>query len=109
MSSVPTTDEIPTLSLRNFVNHVGVNIVNRWQEFGILLDIPLSDLDTYPTYSCAVCLSRVFDTWQRKGSPEFSWETVVNVLESPLLNEMQLAKKVREMVTLHPKQDPSMS
>ena len=109
MTSVPSSDEIPTLSLPNFLNHVGVNIASRWQEFGILLDIPLSDLDTYPAHSCAACLSRVFDSWQRKGSPEFSWETVINVLESPLLNEMQLAKKVREMGTLHPKQDPSVS
>ena len=72
---------------------------NKWRPFGILLGIPWSELETYPAHSCMDCFARVFDTWERKGSPELSWETVINVLENPLLEERRLARKVREMVT----------
>ena len=74
-------------------------MLNKWRTFGILLDISWSELETYPAHSCMDCFARVFDTWERKGSPEFSWETVINVLENPLLEERSLAQKVREMMT----------
>ena len=72
---------------------------SRWKEFGILLDIPLSELDTFPAHSCVECFVRVFDSWERRGRPEFTWETVIRVLESPPLEEMMLAQKVRKMKT----------
>ena len=71
---------------------------SRWRSFGILLDIPLSELDTYPAHSCVDCFACVFDSWERRGRPEFSWETVIRVLESPPLEEMTLAQKVRKMM-----------
>ena len=72
---------------------------SRWREFGILLDIPLSELDTFPAHSCVECFVRVIDSWERRGRPEFTWETVIRVLESPPLEEMMLAQKVRKMKT----------
>ena len=87
------------LTLPIFMNHVGVKMLSRWQLFGILLKIPVPELDTYPIHNCAICFTRVFDSWQRKGSPEFSWETVINVLESPLLGERHLASEVRKMIS----------
>ena len=104
LTSASHSDETHTLplNLSNFMNYVGSNMLSKWQSFGILVDIPLSNLETYPTQSPINCFARVFDSWQRSGSPEFSWETVINILESPLLGEMQLAENVREMITLHP-------
>ena len=87
------------LSLPIFLTHIGSQMPNKWRTFGILLDIPWSELETYPAHSCMDCFARVFDTWEGKGSPEFSWETVINVLENPLLEERCLAQKVREMMT----------
>ena len=49
--------------------------------------------------SCMDFFAHVFDTWEKKGSLEFSWKTVINVLENPLLEERSLAQKVREMIT----------
>ena len=87
------------LSLSVFLTHVGSQMPSRWRAFGILLDIPLSQLDTYPSHSCMDCFARVFDSWEKRGQPEFSWETVIRVLESPTLEEMMLARKVRDMLT----------
>ena len=87
------------LSLPVFLTHVGSQIPNKWRQFGILLHIPWSELETYPAHSCMDCFARLFDTWEGNRSPEFSWETVIKVLESPLLKERSLAHKVREMMT----------
>lgn len=86
------------LLLSIFLNHIGSQMPSKWRSFGILLDIPFSEMDTYPSQNCVDCFARVFDTWQKKGSPEFSWKTVIDVLESPLLEERQLAQKVRQMI-----------
>ena len=85
------------LSQSVFLTHVGSQMPSRWREFGILLDIPLSELDTLPAHSCVECFVRVIDSWERRGRPEFTWETVIRVLESPPLEEMMLAQKVRKM------------
>ena len=81
------------------MNHVGMNMPSKWQLFGIGLEIPMSELDTYPTHSCVACLTRMFDSWERKGSPVFSWENVINVFESPMLKERRLANEVRKMIS----------
>ena len=86
----------PTLPA--FLTHIGSQLLSKWKTFGILLEIPFSELDTYPIHSPVECFARVFDTWERKGSPAFSWETVINVLESPLMEEMTLAQKVRDIL-----------
>ena len=70
----------------------------KWKAFGILLEIPLAELDTYPAHSCVENFAHVFNSWEKKGQPEFSWETVIQVLESPLLEEMMLAQKVKKMM-----------
>ena len=87
------------LTLAVFLAHIGNQMLSKWRVFGILLDVPLSELDTYPANSCVECFARVFDSWERKGRPEFSWETVIRVLETPPLEEMVLAQKVRKMMT----------
>lgn len=94
-------EEMPEspLTLPIFLSHIGSQMPSKWRSFGILLEIPFSEMDTYPSHSCLDCFARVFDTWEKKGSPEFSWETVIGLLESPLLEERQLAHKVRQMIT----------
>ena len=93
--------EVPQfpLTLPVFLTYIGSQMPSKWRMFGILLDIPWSELDTYPAHSCVDCFARVFDTWEKKGHPEFSWETVVSVLKNPLLEEMQLALKVRQKMS----------
>ena len=87
------------LSLAVFLTYIGSQMPSKWKAFGILLEIPLAELDTYQSHSCVESFAHVFDSWEKKGQPDFSWETVVRVLESPPLEEMMLAQKVRKMMT----------
>ena len=88
------------VSLPDLLNHVGVKILSKWKMFGIQLEVPVSELDTYPSHNCLECYACVFASWERKGSPELSWETVIGVLESPIISERRLAVEIREKMAL---------
>ena len=84
------------VSARDFLNHVAVKILKQWKMFGIQLDIPVSELDTYPSHNFKECFTRVFASWERKGSPDLSWGTVIDILESPIIDEGRLAEEIKE-------------
>ena len=87
-----------SLTLLDFMNHVASQIPSKWQYFGICLEIPTSEMDTYkPDQDRFV---QVFRSWERKETPEMSWRTVVNILQSPVMNEKRLASRVREMARM---------
>ena len=96
-----STSEVSSpVSLPDLLNHVGVKILSKWKMFGIQLEVPVSELDTYPSHNCLECYARVFASWERKGSPELSWGTVISVLESPTISERRLAVEIREKMAL---------
>ena len=64
--------------------------------FGIQLELPVSELDTYPSHNCLECYARVFASWERKGSPDLSWGTVIDILECPIIGERRLAEEIKE-------------
>ena len=85
------------VSARDFLNHVAVRILKQWKSFGIQLDIPTSELDTYPSHDHKECFTRVFVSWEKKGSPELSWETVINILKLSIIGERRLAKEIKKI------------
>ena len=87
------------LTLDVFLNHVGTKIQSKWRHFGIALKIPQYELDTYPADRCLDCFIRVFGSWERKDSPELSWQTVISILESSILGEEKLAAEVKGMLS----------
>ena len=84
------------VSACDFLNHVAVRILSKWKMFGIQLEVPVSELDTYPSHDCLECYARVFASWERKGSPELSWGTVISVLESPIISERRLIEEIKK-------------
>ena len=42
----------------------------------------------------------MFASWERKGSLELSWETVIGVLESPIIGERRLAEDIKEKMAI---------
>ena len=64
--------------------------------FGMQLDIPVSELDTYPSHDHKECFTRVFTSWEKKGRPDLSWGTVIDILESPIIDEGRLAEEIKE-------------
>ena len=80
----------------DFLNHVAVRILGKWMIFGIHLEIPVTELNTYPSHDVKVCFACVFASWERKGSPDLSWGTVIDILERPIIDERQLAEEIKE-------------
>ena len=96
----PLTSATPTtpVTLKNLLNFVAAKIPRKWMDFGIQLDIPYEELETYPRHDCKECFNKVFSTWKRNGSPPYTWETVIDVLESPSVNEKELAQSIRKLL-----------
>ena len=84
------------VSLKNLVNLVAARILCKWMYFGVQLDFSYEDLKTYPSDDHEQCFIKLFSSWKSKGSPPYTWETVVDVLESPGVNEKELAKSIRK-------------
>ena len=60
-----------------------------------MLDISADVLDSIPALDCLHSFELVFDVWMAKGSPEVSWETVISVLESDVVDEKRLAREMK--------------
>lgn len=88
------------VTLENLLNLVAARIPNKWYDFGILLSIPPEELDTYPNHTSTKCFTRIFTTWRSNASPAYTWDTVINVLESPTMKEIRLAQEIRRKVTI---------
>ena len=106
LSTLPLTPRTPTtpVTLKHLLDFVAAEIPSKWKIFGIQLDIPNDILETYPSHNSTECFIQVFSTWKRNSSPPYTWETVINVLESRSINERSLAEEIRKLQwqwTLH--------
>jgi len=97
------------VTLAKLLNLVAARIPSKWKEFGILLNIPSEELEAYPSHHCTECFTRVFVKWKSNNSPDYTWETVINNLESPIINEKRLAQEIRSIVTTRHSPPPSYS
>ena len=73
-----------------------VHATNHWEFIGVSLELTAVDLDRIQK-DCSDEESRfmkVLTTWEKRGNPPFTWNTIVDVLKSPLVNENVLAKKL---------------
>ena len=87
------------LNIRNLMNQVAVKCPAKWKRVGIELGLPLPELETFPT-RCSNdpldCFVAVFSSWEKKGSPSYSWNTIIEALKSPCVSECNLAKNVKK-------------
>ena len=100
---------LPPVILVDLLNFVAAEILSKWQLFGILLHLPMYVLDTFPTHNLTECFTRVFIAWGKRGQPEYTWETVLKILESKIMSEHRLAMDVRSKLALQPFPTPSYS
>ena len=73
-----------------------VDETNHWEYIGVSLGLTAVDLDRIQK-DCSEEKSRfikVLTTWEKRGNPSFTWNTIVDVLRSRLVNENVLAKKL---------------
>lgn len=95
-----STTGLPPVILPDLLNLVVTCIPSKWRTFAIMLELPNLDFDTYPIHDAKECFVRVLCEWKKAGQPDYSWDTVLNILEMPFLNEQRLAMEVRSKLIL---------
>ena len=103
LSSAHPLEGSPTerqeLSLRNFQANVASAIPDKWQAMATELDLPMATIrviETEEQGNLRRCFVKVFDHWQKDPTPQrpFCWDTVVEVLRSPVIDEPELARNI---------------
>ena len=80
------------------LNKVAVGAIDKWKKIGLLLDIPIGQLNSVTTTDPILCYAEIFNLWQRNGSPPYTWATIIDALRSPIVGERQLAHELEEWV-----------
>ena len=74
---------------------------NEWYSIAVCLEIDLTEIERIRIdKDNEIRFIAVVERWQRNGRPPFTWSTVVQVLSSPLFQEHNLAKNIREKYLL---------
>ena len=86
------------LDLRSITNELG-SVIDKWFQIGVQLGLSETKLhqieSDYPTVGR--CFSEVISFWLKENTEvAVSWKSLVEVLESPFVDEKGLAKKLRE-------------
>lgn len=93
------------LTIKNLINELSI-IVHKWLEIGIQLEIELSTLKSFELQhnkDPRRCLSEMLQYWLDGKACERSrvnWETIIEALESPSVDEGAFASRLRENIQL---------
>ena len=86
------TDEVP--KMKDLLNQVASKAKDKWKIVGIQLEIGQDQLNTIKHSNPIECYSEIFELWKNRGTPPFTWETILEALTSPAVEEGALANKV---------------
>ena len=86
--------------MNDLLNRVASRAMDKWEVFGLQLNIPPQQLNTIQKSSPILCFADVFDIWERKSDPPFTWATIVEALRSPIVNENNVAKEIVDWLNL---------
>ena len=87
-------------TIPDLLNKVSFKASDKWELIGLQLNIEGHQLTTISTETKNAILrhERVFRMWQTRGSPPFTWATIVNALRAPIVGEERLANDLEEWV-----------
>ena len=80
------------------VSEVVIPNTNKWFQIGLKLEISLTDIERI-RINCQDEEARfmeVLNKWQKLCNPSFTWNTLVQVLKSPNVQEFTLATTIEE-------------
>ena len=80
------------------LNNEVIPHTNQWVNIGLNLELSYTDIDRIRIdfNDEERRFMEVLNKWQKNGNPSFTWNTLVQVLQSPTVNEHQLAEKIRD-------------
>lgn len=85
--------------LDELLNDVAVYVLNKWNTIGINLGIAPSKIDAIEAFQRGdpmKCCISVFNEWKKGATRPYTWKTIVNVLESNSVKEMDTAENIRK-------------
>ena len=91
-------------SFKMLMENIGSEIPWKWMEFGRMLGLDkgfVNNLkDEYSEEKKRFIA--IFDEWERKDSPPYTWETVIKVLQYKTLDTKNIAEDLQERVLAKP-------
>ena len=97
---VPDYNPITTgPSFENLMDDVAATAPDQWMNVGIKLGFSyehLNSIDNQHRGDPMRCYAAVFSEWKSTGALAYTWETIINVLESNLVKKIDLAKTIKK-------------
>ena len=91
-----------TPELRDLMNLVAPKIPGKWREMALQLGLNLADISRIEadvsTHDSSHCYLAVFDTWKNKGTEDYTWDTLLKALRTPLVGESKLASTIEGQI-----------
>ena len=85
------------------MNTVGAKIPGKWWEVAIGLGLDSTDISrieaNVPAHKSTPCYIAVFDTWKNKGTEDYTWNTLLKALRSPLVDAQNLASTIESQLS----------
>lgn len=88
--------------LKDLLNKVAAKCENKWELVGIQLDLEPSKLGSFKRDSCIHCFKEVFQLWEKKGDPPYTWDTIIDVLNADSIGENSLANDLKKWLKTNP-------
>ena len=90
------------LGLRSITSEFG-SVIDKWFQIGVQLGISESKLRQIESnhYTVEICFSEMIGFWLNGNTQvPVTWNSLIDILESPFINEKGLANKLREKTGL---------
>lgn len=85
------------------MNTVCAKIPGKWREVAIGLGLGFADISRIeadvPTHKSTPCYLAVFDTWKNKGTKDYTWDTLLKALRTPLVDAQNLASTIESQLS----------
>ena len=83
--------------LLDLMNEVASKISAKWKEISIQLGLTLNDQKCFIDAISGdpnQCITFVFNVWRNRATRPYKWSTVIQILESPAVDEVRLAQEL---------------
>ena len=88
----------PEATLPDLLNEVATQ-TNKWEPIALQLDLSHTDIERIKMEeqgrTVDACFIKVFNKWETKLTPPFTWPVIISALESPSVAEFRLASQLK--------------
>ena len=87
--------------MRDLLRRVASRAMDKWELVGLDLGIEQHQLNTISQYhprNTIGCYSEVFNLWENRADPPFTWATIIDTLRSPIVEENGLAQEIEDWI-----------